>query len=90
MKVTQKEYDFLNQITKSDFADDTFNDYITDFDYNMRVVRGLIPSLIEKGIIDYSEHCGIEDSRGRDMAHAYINDNYADIDNGKLKNIEVA
>ena len=92
MKLTQKEYDFLNQIVKSDYSTDGqgFVDYITDFDYTMKTVRGLIPSLVEKGVISYDEESGIEDSRGRDMAVAYINEQYSDIKNHKLINIEVA
>ena len=56
----------------------------------MKTVRGLIPSLIEKGIISYVEESGIEDCRGRDMAVADINEQYSDIENHKLINIEVA
>ena len=57
VKLTQKEYDFLNQIVKSDYSTDGqgFVDYITDFDYTMKTVRGLIPSLVEQGVISYDE-----------------------------------
>ena len=91
MKVTQKEMEFLNQIADSDFSwDDTVNDYITDYEYNMKSVRGLIPSLVEKGIIQYEEHCGVEDEKGRNMAWACVNDKFLDWENCKFKNIEVA
>ena len=92
VKVTQKEYDFLNQIKNSDYSSDGhgFNDYITGYDYDMKIVRGLIPSLIEKGIIRYEENTGIPDYRGVEMPSADIRNNYQDIENHKLKNIEVA
>ena len=91
-KVTKKEYDFLNKIKNSDYSGDGcgFTDYITDYDYDMKVVRGLIHSLVEKGIIVYSDDCGINDSKGRAMASADVTENYQDIENHKLINIEVA
>ena len=89
VKVTEKEYKFLIQISKSDYSSDGhgFNDWITDFDYNMKSVRGLIPSLVEKGIIRYEEKSGINDEKGREMACAWFNDEYQDIENHKIKNI---
>tara|TARA_R110000824_G_scaffold176451_2_gene355421 strand:+ start:1507 stop:1806 length:300 start_codon:yes stop_codon:yes gene_type:complete len=92
IKVTKKEYEFLSQIKESDFSGDGEGlcDYITSYEYNMKSVRGLIPSLIEKGIINYDEHCGMEDIDGKEMAWATINDKYYDYDNHQLINLEVA
>ena len=90
--VTKKEMKFLEQISESDFSGDgnSLNDYITDFDYNMKSVRGLIPSLIDKGIIDYEDKCGVDDCYGREMAWAEIKPEYSDMENLKLINIKVA
>ena len=92
MQVTKKEYQFLTQIKKSDFSGDGEGlcDYITDHDYNMKSVRGLIPSLVDKGILNYTENSGIEDINGVEMPWAEIVDEYYDFDNHKLTNIEVA
>tara|TARA_R110002020_G_scaffold10775_1_gene40891 strand:- start:184 stop:462 length:279 start_codon:yes stop_codon:yes gene_type:complete len=92
MKVTKKEYKFLTQIKKSDFSGDGEGlcDYITAQDYDMKSVRGLIPSLVEKGIIDYDENSGIDDIDGNEMAWTTINHIYYDFDNHKLTNLEVA
>jgi len=92
MRVTKKEYNFLTGIMNSDYSDDGcgFFDYITDYDYNMKVVRGLIPSLVEKGIIHYDENSGADDYKGNPMACAYVENKYQDIDNHKLINLEVA
>tara|TARA_R100001163_G_scaffold22513_1_gene19044 strand:- start:5631 stop:5909 length:279 start_codon:yes stop_codon:yes gene_type:complete len=92
MKVTKKEYEFLTDIMNSDYSSDGhgFNDYITEHDYDMKVVRGLIPSLVEKGIIVYNEDTSSVDCEGNTMAGAYVEDKYQDIDNHKLINLEVA
>ena len=92
IKVTKKEYEFLTDIMNSDYSSDGygFNDYITDYDYDMKVVRGLIPSLVEKGIIHYNEDSGVSDCKGKTMAGVYVEDKYQDIDNHKLINLEVA
>ena len=91
MKVTKKEYEFLSQIKRSDFSGDGEGlcDYITGPEYKMKSVRGLIPSLIEKNIINYDENCGMEDIDGNEMAWATINDEYYDYDNHELTNLEV-
>ena len=82
---------FLNQISRGDFAwDDSVWDYITDYDYDMKSVRGLIASLLLKSVISYEENSGIMDEKGREMAIAKIKDRFLDWDNNKLKNIGVA
>lgn len=88
-RVTKKEMKFLNQIKNSDFSYDGNGlfDCIDDYKYNMKSVRGLIPSLVKKGIIEYGENSCITDAKGRYMSWAYINDEYQDIKNHKLKNI---
>jgi predicted transcriptional regulator len=92
VKVTEKEMAFLEQIKFSDYSNDGFGftDYITDYDYDMKVVRGLIPSLAEKGIIVYDDDCGVEDIDGNPMGSAYITEDYVDIENHKLIKLEVA
>ena len=92
MKVTKKEYQFLTTIKDSDYSSDGFgfSDYITDYEYNMKVARGLIPSLVEKGVIVYNEDSGVEDLAGKIMPSAYVTENYQDIENHKLINLEVA
>ena len=91
VKVTKKEMEFLEQIKFSDYSGDGFGftDYITDYNYDMKVVRGLIPSLVEKGIIVYNDDCDT-DEYGKPVGGAYITDNFQDIKNHKLINIEVA
>jgi len=90
-KVTEKEMAFLEQIVCSDYSYDGFgfNDYITHHEYDMRSVRGLIPHLIEKGIIVYDDDCGVEDIDGNPMAAAYVTEDYVDIENHKLIGLEV-
>ncbi len=92
VKVTEKEMEFLQEIVTSDFSYDGwgFTDYITDYDYDMKVVRGLISSLVQKGIITHEENSGVTDEKGRYMACAEIAEEYSDIKNHKLINIEVA
>lgn len=90
-KVTEKEMAFLENITCSDYSDDGFGftDYITDYDYDMKVVRGLIPSLVEKGIIVYNDECDTDDY-GKPVGSAYVTEDYMDIASHKLINLEVA
>ena len=95
IKVTEKEYELLNSIATSDFSCDGygFGDYISEdegnggWGYDMRVVRGLIPSLVEKGIIEYDDDV---DGDGSGLAWASINGKFRDKKNNKLINIEVA
>lgn len=91
VKVTEKEMAFLEQIKFSDYSGDGFGftDYITDYDYDMKVVRGLIPSLVEKGIIVHNDDCGIDDCTGKPMASAYVTEDYMDIENHKFIGLEV-
>ena len=92
VKVTEKENEFLQEIVTSDFSYDGwgFTDYITDYDYDMKVVRGLISSLVQKGIIEHLSNSGVTDEKGRYMALVEIAEEYSDIKNHKLINIEVA
>ena len=92
MKVTKKEMAFLKEIVTSDFSYDGFgfNDYITHHVYDMRSVRGLIPHLVEKNIINYDENCGMNDIDGKPMAWAEIREEYSDMENHKLIGLEVA
>ncbi len=91
MNITEKEMAFLEQIKFSDYSGDGFGftDYITDYDYDMKVVRGLIPSLVEKGIIVHNDDCGIDECTGKPMASAYVTEDYMDIENHKFIGLEV-
>ena len=105
MKVTKKEYAFLKQISTSDFANESdwseadlgvVGDWVgadgkvnkpTD-EYNMKVVRGLMSSLEQKNIIELrGTEKGFE---GQPITWVNIHPNHCDIENCKLKNIEVA
>ena len=90
MKVTKKEYKFLKQISTSDFAnevcweEESVGDWVGDWGYDMKVVRGLMSSLQEKKVVkltreDYDEETWVS-----------INMNYLDVKNKKLTNLEVA
>ena len=89
VKVTEKEMEFLEFIADSEFSMDGYGfcDYILENVYDMKVVRGLIPSLVEKGIIDYDNDV---DGDGSGLAWAVIDIKYTDVKNHKLINIEVA
>ena len=95
VKVTKKEMEFLNAIANSDFSDDGygFGDYVSEdegnsgWGYDMRVVRGLIPSLVEKGIIEYDDDV---EGDGSGLAWAGIDGKFRDEKNNTLINIEVA
>ena len=91
MKVTQKEYNFLKQISTSDFANESWcdeecsiGDWVGDWGYDMRTVRGLMSSLQEKKVVklireDYDEETWV-----------CIHSDYLDRENEKLINLEVA
>lgn len=94
IKVTEKEMAFLEQIACSDFSSDGYGfcDYIQEAEgnggmgYNMKVVRGLIPSLVEKGIIDYDDDV---DGDGSGWAWAVIDIKFTDMKKYKLIGLEV-
>ena len=91
MKVTQKEYDFLMKVSTSDYANESWGDeecsigdWVGDWGYDMRVVRGLMSSLQEKKVVelyreDYDEETWVS-----------IHRDYLDTENEKLINLEVA
>lgn len=89
-KVTKKEMAFLSIVADSDFSYDAvpnFGDYIDESSgYDMKVVRGLIPSLVEKGIIDYDDDV---DGDGSGVAWACIDAKFIDVKNHKLIGLEV-
>lgn len=93
MKLTKKEIEFLNQITKSDYKDwSVFNDgtsgvgdYVFEPNYNMKITRGLITSLNKKGVLYIGEiH---KDDEGQNALWVSINPEYLDFQNGKLKEV---
>jgi hypothetical protein len=92
MKVTQKEYGFLKQISTSDFAnegwwedsDRAIGDWVGDWGYDMRVVRGLMSSLQEKKVIGLYREVYDEET------WVYVKKDYLDYENEKLINLEVA
>ncbi len=104
VKVTEKEMEFLKQISTSDFAcegwcdveDGGVGDWVgsdgkvnlpTD-QYNMKVVRGLMSSLEQKGVIELR---GTEiGNSGQPITWVNVSVEFCDIDNCCLKNIEVA
>ena len=87
VKITKKEHKFLTQISESDYSGDGdgFSDYITDLDYDMKVVRGLMSSLIQKGVI-YIED-GSYNAKGEPIVWAAVQDAYFDMDEYKLTNL---
>ena len=104
VQVTKKEMEFLNEISTSDFAnegweeaeDGTVGDWVgadgkvtlpTD-QYNMKVVRGLMSSLKEKGVIELrGTEVGHE---GQPITWVNVSVEFCDIENNCLKNLEVA
>tara|TARA_Y100001938_G_scaffold14676_1_gene18183 strand:+ start:8656 stop:8979 length:324 start_codon:yes stop_codon:yes gene_type:complete len=104
VKVTKKEMEFLTQISTSDFANegwcdaedgavgdwvgaDTKENLPTD-EYNMKVVRGLMSSLEQKGVIEIRD----TDRSFDNIPITWVNVSveFCDIDNACLKNLEVA
>ena len=91
VKITEKEMKFLKQISTSDFSNEGWNeaedgaigDWVGDWGYDMRVVRGLMSSLQEKKIVELRK----EDYD--DCTWVCINMDYLDVKNEKLINIEV-
>ena len=103
MKITQKEYKFLKQISTSDFANEGWCDAdqggVGDWvgadgkvnkptdEYNMKVVRGLMSSLEQKKVIELR---GVEEGHeGQPITWVNVHEDYCDTENCKLKNIEV-
>ena len=92
IKVTEKEMKFLKQISTSDFAnegwceaeDGAVGDWVGDWGYDMRVVRGLMSSLQEKKIVELRREVYDEET------WVCIHIDYCDVENEKLINIEVA
>ena len=101
MNVTKKEMEFLNQISTSDFAnegwcdagDGAVGDWVgadgkvnkpTDA-YNMKVDRGLMSSLEQKGLIELR---GVElGYENQPITWVNVHIDYCDIENEKLINI---
>jgi hypothetical protein len=104
VKVTEKEMEFLKQISTSDFAnegwceaeDGAVGDWVgadgkinlpTD-QYNMKVVRGLMSSLEQKGVIELrGTESGFE---GQPITWVNVSIKFCDTENYCLKNLEVA
>ena len=91
--ITKKEYDFLNQVSNSDFAEwvnemGWVGDYISQRDYDMKSCRGLMSSLEQKNIIAVGKP---EKSLDDKFKHTSVSIelDYLDCDKGKLKNITV-
>ena len=57
MKLTKLEMDFLNQILKSEYLEwisekGFLGDWVCEPFYNMKTTRGVISSLLKKGVVD--------------------------------------
>ena len=93
MKITKKEIEFLNQITKSDYQDwficndgtSGVGDYVFEPYYNMKITRGLISSLNKKGVLDIGETH--KNDEGQNVLWVSINPEYLDLQNYKLKGV---
>ena len=94
VKVTQKEYDFLSKITKSDFSFNSDEDEVLDLvcedtQYDMKLVRGLMGSLKKKGIISkISEEIFEDGSEVITEYWVYVSEVYGK--DCQLTNLEVA
>jgi len=92
IQVTTKEYSFLNQVANScysEWIDDSccsVGDWIAPCDYDMKVVRGIISSLLQKNIISIDERDIEEDGFGHSWVS--INKDFIDYENAQLKNIK--
>ena len=91
-QVTTKEYNFLNQLADScysEWIDDpcgAVGDWIAPCDYDMKVVRGLISSLLQKDVITIDEVDVEEDGFGHSWVS--IKKDFLDYENAELKNIK--
>ena len=104
VKVTKKEMEFLNKISTSDCANEGWEeaedggvgDWVgadgkvnkpTD-EYNMKVVRGLMSSLEQKGVVELrGTDIGYE---GQPITWVNVHVDYCDTENCKLINIEIS
>ena len=93
IRVTKKEYDFLNQVSNSEFSEwvnekGWTGDWVSQHEYDMKVCRGLMSSLEQKNIITVGQPEKSLDGKHM-MSWVSIELDYLDFDNYKLKNIEV-
>ena len=104
VKVTEKEMEFLKEISTSDFAvegwcdaeDGGVGDWVGSDGkvnkptdaYNMKVVRGLMSSLEQKKVMELR---GVEEGfEGQPITWVNVHKDFCDVENEKLINIEVA
>ena len=91
VKVTEKEYELLKNIQQdwqSQESDDgSLSAFVSNDEYDMKITRGLIGSLVKKGIIT-SELWEKGASHESDAFYVKVNNEYGK--NYKLINIEVA
>ena len=90
MKLTKLEQAFIDQIITSEYAEwvetdeaGWVGDWVVEPYYDMKVVRGLITSLNQKGIIDVGDHQ--KSFAEKDMVWISIKPKYLDFDNYTIK-----
>jgi hypothetical protein len=87
MKLTKLEINFLNQILKSEFLEwideeDFLGDWVCEPDYDMKITRGIIASLIKKDVIKNGGNQ--KGFAGQEMIWVSIKPKFVDIKNQKL------
>ena len=90
MKLTKLEMDFLNQILKSEYLEwisekGFLGDWVCEPFYNMKTTRGVISSLLKKGVVDNGGNQ--KGFHGEEMIWVSINLKYVDVNNYKLKGV---
>ena len=90
--VTNLEMQLLINLQNSEYTEwlsdkeGWVGDYIAPCDYDMKTVRGVISSLLKKGVINITEHDKSEDGFG--YIWVAINTEYLNCETFSLKNIK--
>ena len=84
VSITKLEKQIIEAIEFNDFANESeagLHGYIFHNEWNMRVFRGVMSSLTQKDIIQWSEAEYINDERDNGCNWGYINQKYTIIEN---------
>ena len=85
INITKSEKEFLNRLASSEYCELEYQgDWVSNYDYDMKVVRGLMTSLAKKGIVHIDPDSEIG-GNGQPMTWVSIDEDYIDLETFKLK-----
>ena len=97
VNVTKKEMEFLNKVSQDELAewvsdeDGWVGTYVSHLDFDMKIARGLMSSLQQKGVINIGDSEILDGCyNNKPVSWVSIETQFLDCDNYKLINIEVA